>query len=86
VRMDGGLGSDGLTALLANNAATTGEYDVAIRGGAGTDTTAFSLVNNGGTPTLGPTGKAILDGGLGKDTLTNAAQALSVDIGFEVTT
>ena len=86
VRMDGGLGNDGLTALLANTATTTGEYDVAIRGGAGTDTTAFSLVNDGGTPTLGPTGKAILDGGFGKDTLTNAAQAVSVDIGFEVTT
>jgi hypothetical protein len=84
VRMDGGLGKDALTCLLANEVDTTGEYDVALRGGAGNDTTAFSLVNNGGTPILGPTGKVVLDGGLGTDTLTNAAKALSVGIGFEV--
>ena len=57
---------------------------MAIRGGAGNDTMAFNLVNNGGTPILGPTGKALLDGGLGTDTLTNAAKALSVGIGFEL--
>ncbi|HVK07344.1 MAG TPA: hypothetical protein VM597_01070 [Gemmataceae bacterium] len=84
VRMDGGLGADALTCLLANEADTTGDYDVALRAGAGKDTMAFSLVNNAGTPTLGPTGKALLDGGLGTDTLTNAAKALSVGIGFEV--
>jgi hypothetical protein len=84
VRMDGGLGNDALTCLLANEVDTTGEYDVAIRGGAGSDTATFSLVNNGGTPVLGPTGKAVLDGGLGTDTLTNTAKALSVGIGFEV--
>src|SRR5262249_44000749 len=84
VRMDGGLGTDVLTCLLANNVNTTGEFDVAVRGGAGNDTMAFSLVNNGGAPILGPTGKAVLDGGLGTDTLTNTAKALSVGIGFEL--
>ena len=84
VRMDGGLGTDALNCLLANDVDTTGEYDVAIRGGAGNDTMAFNLVNNGGAPILGPTGKALLDGGLGTDTLTNSAKPLSVGIGFEL--
>lgn len=84
VRMDGGLGNDHVTCLLANNANTTGSFDVIVRGGAGNDPMAFSLANAGGTPTLGPTGKAVLDGGTGLDTLTNASKALSAALGFEL--
>jgi hypothetical protein len=83
VRMDGGLGNDILTCLLANEVDTTGEYDVALRGGAGNDAMSFNVVNNGGTPTFGPTGKAALDGGLGLDTLTNGNKPASFGTGFE---
>ena len=68
----------------ARRPSAPGEYDVAIRCGAGNDTMAFNLVNNGGTPILGPTGKVLLDGGPGTHTLTNAAKVLSVGIGFEL--
>jgi hypothetical protein len=84
IRMDGGLGDDHLTCLLANNANTTGSFDVAVRGGAGNDPMIFSEANDGGAPAFGPTGKVQLDGGTGVDTLTNAAKAVSSGLGFEL--
>jgi hypothetical protein len=84
VRMDGGLGNDLITCLLANEADSTGEYDIAIRGGAGNDSLSFNVINNGGTPTFGPAGKVILEGGLGLDTLTNANKPVSSAVGFEL--
>ena len=65
--MDGGLGNDDLTCPLANEVHTAGEYDGTIRGWAANDTMAFNPVV----------------GGLGTDTLTNAAKAPSFGIGFE---
>jgi hypothetical protein len=76
VRLDGGIGNDSLSCLLANNAATTGGYDVTVLGSAGNDSTAFALPP-AGTPTFGPFGKIVLDGGRGLDTLTNANPASS---------
>lgn len=83
LRLAGGLGNDVLTAMLANDADTTGSYDVAISGDQGDDTATFQVSNNGGTPTFGPTGKILLDGGLGKDFLTNNSKPVSKATGFE---
>ncbi len=83
VRLDGGLGNDVLTAMLANNAATTGNYDVAVLGGQGDDQVTFQVSVGAGMPTFGPTGKALLDGGLGKDILTNNSKPLSTASWFE---
>jgi hypothetical protein len=83
IRIDGGLGNDTLACTLANNATTTGAYDVAIHGGAGNDTTSFNLTNGGGTPTFGPAGVVVLDGGTGTDTLTDLNKGVSYVTGFE---
>ena len=60
-----------------------GNYDIAIMGGVGNDQVTFQVNNNGGTPTFGPTGKAVLDGGLGLDLLTNDSKPVSKATGFE---
>lgn len=83
VRMDGGLGNDTMTCLLANNANSTGVYDVAVRGGAGSDSMTFNLINNGGTPTYGPAAGVVLDGGIGADSLTNGNPAITKGAAFE---
>lgn len=82
VRMDGGIGDDSLSCLLANETDTTGNYDVAVLGGAGNDSAAFALPP-AGTPTFGPLGKILLDGGRGLDTLTNSNPAASLVRFFE---
>lgn len=83
VRMDGGIGNDSLSCLLANNANATGKYDVAVLGSAGNDTVVFALPPSG-TPTFGPLGKILLDGGRGLDALTNSNPAASLAHFFEV--
>lgn len=83
VRLAGGIGDDVLTAMLANNVNTTGSFDVAVLGGGGDDQATFQVNSNGGTPTFGPIGKAILDGGLGEDVLTNGSKPVSTAAGFE---
>ena len=83
MRIDGGLGNDVLTAMLANNATTTGNYDLAVLGGQGDDLVTFQVSIGAGAPTFGPTGKALLDGGLGKDILTNNSKPLSTATWFE---
>jgi hypothetical protein len=83
VRLAGGLGNDILTAMLANEMDTTGSYDVAVFGDQGNDHVTFQVNNNGGTPMFGTTGKALLDGGLGNDVLTNNSKPLSYATGFE---
>jgi hypothetical protein len=82
VRIDGGTGNDTLSCLLANNANTIGYYDVAVFGSAGSDSVAFALPPSG-TPTFGPLGKILLQGGRGLDTLTNANPATSLARFFE---
>jgi hypothetical protein len=83
VRLDGGLGNDFLNCLLSNNAQTTGIYDVAVRGGDGTDSVVFALNNNGGAPSFGPALGVVLDGGTGADTLTNGTPQVTVKTAFE---
>jgi hypothetical protein len=82
VRADGGAGNDALSVLLANNAATTGNYDVVVNAGAGNDTVTFALDNNGGTPTFTPK-MIILDGGLGLDVLTDGNKPVTAETFFE---
>jgi|GEM_PF-3280667 len=83
VRLDGGLGNDILATMIANNASSTGNYDIAVLGGAGNDQVNFQAFNNGGTPTYGPTGKVVVDGGLGTDVLTSASKSLIKSTAFE---
>ena len=85
VRIDGGTGNDTLSCVLANNANTTGYYDVAILGSAGSDSAVFTL-SLAGTPTFGPLGKILLDGGRGLDTLTNGNPTASLVRFFETVT
>jgi len=82
VRMDGGTGNDALSCLLANNANTTGYYDVVVLGSAGSDSVLFAIPPVG-TPTFGPLGKILLQGGRGLDTLTNTNPATSLAYFFE---
>ncbi|MFO0825580.1 MAG: hypothetical protein U0792_21070 [Gemmataceae bacterium] len=77
--IDGGAGNDKLTALLANNANSTGQYDISVTGKGGDDQVTFGLTNNGGTPTYGALGKAYLNGGIGIDVLTNGNAAVARD-------
>lgn len=83
LRISGGLGNDILAAMLANNPQATGNFDVVVLGDQGNDQATFQLTSNGGTPTFGPTGKALLDGGLGTDVLTNNSKPVSTAVGFE---
>lgn len=83
LRIDGGLGKDAIAAMVANNANSTGNYDIVVLGGQGADQATFQVTSSGGTPTFGPTGKALLDGGLGTDILTNNSKPLSTAAGFE---
>jgi hypothetical protein len=83
LRIDGGVGNDIILAVLANDGDSTGNYDIAVLGGVGNDQVTFQVNNNGGTPTFGPTGKAVLDGGLGLDLLTNDSKPVSKATGFE---
>lgn len=83
VRMDGGYGNDVLSCLLANEVDTTGSYDVTVRGSAGNDTITFNLINSGGTPTYGPAGGVILDGGTGIDSVINSNPAVTKGVGIE---
>lgn len=80
VRLDGGAGNDYLSCLLTNNVDSTGYYDAVVLGSAGNDIVVFGLVP-AGTPTLGPLGKIVLDGGRGLDVLTNTNPAAS-SVGF----
>jgi hypothetical protein len=83
VRIDGGAGADALKCQLTNTAASTGRYDVAVRGRGGDDT-AYVTLTNPGTVTYGPLGKFLLDGGAGLDVLTYAVPIGSyIFLGFE---
>jgi hypothetical protein len=83
IRMDGGFGNDVLSCLITNDATTAGDFDIAVKGGYGNDTLTFATNNNGGTPTYGPAGGVILDGGLGIDTLVNGNPAITFGTAFE---
>jgi hypothetical protein len=81
--IDGGAGNDNVLALFANTGTSTGKYDATVLGGTGNDTATFALTNNGGTPTYGPLGKVVLNGGSGADTHTNGNPAVSLAVYFE---
>ncbi|MBA4191949.1 MAG: hypothetical protein C0467_28550 [Planctomycetaceae bacterium] len=83
INLDGGSENDVITTLFSNTSTTNGKYDVTVLGGAGNDQVTFALNNNGGTPTFGPLGKVVLNGGGGVDTLMNANAAVSLATFFE---
>ena len=62
---------------------STGDYDVGVLGGQGNDKVNFQLTDIG-IPTFGPTGRVVLDGGLGVDVLTNGNTGVSKANGFEL--
>lgn len=69
LRLEGSDGNDILTANLRNTAASTGNYTIALFGHAGNDTVTYDLEATGAAVTFGPAGVALLNGGLGSDTL-----------------
>lgn len=83
IRLDGGAGNDTVNCLITNNSFTLGDFDIAMYGGAGNDSMWFATDNNGGSPTYGPTGKVLIDGGLGVDKLTNSNPAVTSFVGLE---
>jgi hypothetical protein len=83
VRLDGGVGTDGLICKLSNNAASVADYDVAVRGGTGSDAVVFGLANPGGAVSFGPANGAIVDGGTGSDVLTDLTPGFALKAGFE---
>lgn len=82
VRLDGGTGADGLSCRLSSTAATTGDFDVAVRAGAGDDGVTFGFLAGGNTG-FGPAGGVVLDGGTGADLLTTLNPAVTHVAGFE---
>jgi hypothetical protein len=65
LRIDGGTGPDTIDVNLSNAVTATFGFDVAIRGGSGTNNITFIGVNPGGSPTFGPAGTVFIDGGGG---------------------
>jgi uncharacterized protein (TIGR03118 family) len=66
LRFDGGSGGDTVQVNLANAPTASFNYDVALFGGAATNTITFVGTNPvGGTPTFGPSGSVFIDGGAG---------------------
>ena len=58
-----GAGDDQVKVNLSNAATATFAYDVAIQGGSKTNDITFVGVNAGGSPTFGPAGSVLIDGG-----------------------
>jgi hypothetical protein len=69
INLQGQEGADIFEAYAAVTAASTGNYSLIAMGSNGNDKAYASLVKNGSAITLGKTGKLIIDGGLGTDTL-----------------
>jgi hypothetical protein len=65
LRIDGGSGPDTINVNLANGAPAKFGYDIAIRGGSSANDITFTGNNQGGTPTFGPAGAVLIDGGSG---------------------
>lgn len=75
VHVDGNEGNDSLRSVIRIANASSGNLDIAVYGHAGSDTVNFNLIRGSATATLGRTGRLIVDGGLGFDTLDNNAAA-----------
>lgn len=82
-RVLGGAGNDFVGLQMQNNDASAGRYDLALFGELGNDRGFFELEKNLGTPTIVPSGKVLLDGGLGRDTLENHSPADAKAVLFE---
>jgi hypothetical protein len=65
VRINGGTGPDTITMDVANAPTATFAYDIAIVGGSAHNDITFTGNNQGGTPSFGPGGEVLIDGGLG---------------------
>lgn len=82
LHVNGNEGTDVLKVDLEVSTISTGNLDLVVLAGAGNDTVTFNLLKGGAPVTLGRTGKVVLDGGLGTDTLDNNAAAGIVDAKF----
>jgi hypothetical protein len=66
LRVTGGPGDDAIKVNLANAPTATFGWDVALQGGSGRNDITFVGTNPpGGTPTFGPAGSVLIDGGFG---------------------
>jgi hypothetical protein len=71
VRVEGGSGPDTINVNLANAPTATFVWDVAIFGGSDMNNITFNGNNQmGGTPSFGPSGAVLIDGGLGESVAT----------------
>ena len=66
LRVIGGSGPDTIGVNLSNATTATFAYDVAVLGGSLISDITFVGVNPGGSPTFGPAGSVLIDGGLGQ--------------------
>jgi hypothetical protein len=70
LRVSGDDGVDNIQVRLSNDASATLNYDVIVRGGTGADSMGLSIVADAGsTVTFAPLGFALLDAGMGADSL-----------------
>jgi hypothetical protein len=81
LRVAGGTGDDTVKVNLANAATATFAFDVAILGGSGKNDITFIGTNPvGGTPTFGPAGAVLIDGGFGSDTQVDVFGNFPVEV------
>jgi len=84
LHVDGNEGDDILRADAKIGNSSNGNLDIAVYGQAGADQVTFNLIRGTATATLGRTGRVVLDGGLGEDTLdNNAAAGIAIAYSFE---
>jgi hypothetical protein len=70
LRVSGDDGVDNIQVRLSNDASAVLNYDVLVRGGTGADSMGLSIVADAGsTVTFAALGYALLDGGMGADSL-----------------
>jgi hypothetical protein len=65
LRVNGGAGHDQIGVSVTDAATATFANDIAIQGGTGTNNILFAGVSQGGSPTFGPSGSVLIDGGPG---------------------
>jgi hypothetical protein len=80
LRINGGTGNDTTAVNLADTGPATFAFDIALVGGSGRNNTTFVGVNNGGSPTFGPSGSVFIDGGFGTHSDVDVFGNFPVDV------
>jgi hypothetical protein len=77
-RLSGGSENDVIRLTSGTDASSTGILDAVILGNAGNDTLAYNLRDEGNV-NFGPAGFALVDGGLGTDSITSSTSGAGFD-------